>query len=75
MVRDCSLQEPIRRHAGVMCSRYRRERARAVPSLADQIAEAFEANPCSVPFIVTALSRCARAGQRMRAVISSFGLV
>ncbi len=39
----------------VMFSRYRRGRVKAVPSIANQVVEAFEANPRPVPVIAMAM--------------------
>jgi hypothetical protein len=39
----------------VMFSRYRRGQIKAVPSNADRAVEAFEANPCPIPVIATAM--------------------
>jgi hypothetical protein len=39
----------------VMFSRYKRGQVRAVPSTADQVVEAFEANPRPIPLIATTM--------------------
>src|SRR5215211_8486890 len=39
----------------VMFSRYRRGQMKAMPSIGDQIVEAFEANPRPIPVIATAM--------------------
>jgi hypothetical protein len=39
----------------VMFSRYRRGQVRAMPSITNQVVEAFEANPRPVPIIATAM--------------------
>ena len=39
----------------VMFSRYRRGQVRAMPSITNQVVEAFEANPRPVPVIATAM--------------------
>ncbi len=39
----------------VMFSRYRRGQVKAMPSIGDQVVEAFEANPRPVPIIATAM--------------------
>ena len=44
----------------VMFSRYRRGQMKAMPSIGDQIVEAFEANPRPVPVIATAMGLSSR---------------
>ncbi len=39
----------------VMFSRYKRAQVKAVPSMADRVVEAFEANPRPIPVLATAM--------------------